>query len=428
MLFFARIPHQPMRMALDIFAQVLRTLWAHKLRSFLTMFGIAYGVFSLLMLIGVGEGFRSGQQKNMANIGEDVIFMWPGRIPAVSGQHQGGRFYFLTYHDYLDIKKEATAVRDVVPIINRSDLRAISDYASSSGAFSGATPNFASVRYLPLGEGRWLNDADEAQKRSVCVLGFQMMRNLFPGRPAIGSTILINDVRFEVVGVLANFGRQENNFNNLRVYLPLSTMRMYFPIKNAHTPDDISGFNLQPVSRAQHLEAIDQVHRIIARNHGFDPNNEDAFEGWDTIESTDRVGKIFTAMDYFLGGVGLITLALGAIGIINIMLVAVTERTREIGLMKAVGATNRDVLMQFFLEGAFLTALSGSIGVGAAAGLSELLTVIWPKTTMGFDPPHIVPVSAALAVLALSLAGIIAGLYPARKAAMLTPVEALRKE
>jgi putative ABC transport system permease protein len=417
-----------MRMALDIFAQVLRTLWAHKLRSFLTMFGIAYGVFSLLMLIGVGEGFRSGQRKNMSDIGEDVIFMWPGQIPAVAGQHQGGRFYFLTYRDYLDIKHEADAVKDIVPIINRGDMRAVSDYATSSGSFTGSLPNFAKIRYLPLGEGRWLNDADEAQKRNICVLGFQMMRNLFPGRPAIGSTILINDVRFEVVGVLANWGRQENNFNNLRVYMPLSTMRQYFPMKNAKTPDDIGGFNMQPVSRERHQEAVDQAHRIIARNHGFDPDNKDAFEGWDTIESTDRVGKIFTAMDYFLGGVGLITLALGAIGIINIMLVAVTERTREIGLMKAVGATTRDVMVQFFLEGAFLTALSGTIGVVGAAALSKVLTVAWPKSNIGFDPPHIVPLSAGLAVLALSLAGIIAGLYPARKAALLTPVEALRKE
>ncbi|MBZ5529805.1 MAG: ABC transporter permease [Acidobacteriia bacterium] len=417
-----------MNTALDIFGQVLRTLWAHKLRSFLTMFGIAYGVFSLLMLIGVGEGFRSGQRKNMADIGEDVIFLWPGQIPNVSGQHAGGRFYFITYKDYLDIKNEAKSVKDVVPIINRGDLKVVSDFATSSGTFTGATPNFATVRYLPLGQGRWLNDADEAQKRNVCVLGYQMMRTLFPGRPALGSTVLINGIRFDVVGVLDKIGKQENNGNNIRVYMPLNTMREFFPVKNAHTTDDINGLNFQPVARDLHRQAIDDVHKVIGRNHGFDPNIPEAFEQWDTVESTQMVGKIFTAMDFFLGGVGLITLALGAIGIINIMLVSVTERTREIGLMKALGATNRNVMVQFFLEGAFLTGLSGGIGVAVAAMLSKILVTAWPKSNIGFDPPHIVPISAAIAVLALCLAGIIAGLYPARKAAMLTPVEALRRE
>ncbi|HWX55784.1 MAG TPA: ABC transporter permease [Verrucomicrobiae bacterium] len=415
-----------MRMILDIFGQVMRTLWAHKLRSFLTMFGIAWGVGSLLLLIGLGEGFRSGQMKNMANIGQDVIFIWGGRIPNVSGQHQGMKPYFLTYKDFLDIRKEAALVREVAPIINRGDLRAVSEWASSSSTVTGSTPNFATIRYLPLGQGRWLNDKDETDRRAVCVLGFQMMRNLFPGRPAIGSFILINGVRFEVVGVLGNIGRQENNMNNVRLYMPFSTMKMFFPMKTEQTTDDISVINLQPVSRDQHAEALDQVHKIVARNHGFDVSNKEAFEGWDTVQSAETVGRIFTAMDVFLGGVGMVTLALGAIGIINIMLVSVTERTREIGLMKALGATNRSILMQFFLEGAFLTALSGGLGIGAVQGLMKLMTLV--ELPPFFDPPHLVPKSAALAVLSLCVAGIVAGLYPARKASLLTPVEALRKE
>jgi putative ABC transport system permease protein len=138
------------------------------------------------------------------------------------------------------------------------------------------------------------------------------------------------------------------------------------------------------------------------------------------------MGTIFTAMDWFLGGVGVVTLALGAIGIVNIMLVAVTERTREIGLRKALGATNHNILLQFFLEGAFLTLLSGAIGVGGATLLIHLLSGV--QLPQGFDTPKIIPASAVGAVLSLALAGIFAGLYPARKAALLQPIEALRQE
>ncbi|HLJ85898.1 MAG TPA: ABC transporter permease [Candidatus Angelobacter sp.] len=417
-----------MRMILDIFGQVLRTLWAHKLRSFLTMFGIAWGVGSLLLLVGLGEGFRSGQQKNLASIGENIMFLFPGRVPALPGQHQGMKPYFLTYQDYLDIKHEAKMVRDVVPILQRGDVRAQSDFASSNGQLIGTKPSFNTIRYLPLGEGRWLNEMDEQQRRNVAVIGPQMVRNLFFGRPAIGSTILLNGTRFEVIGVTASVGREESNSTNFRIYIPYSVMREYFPLKGevATSSDDISFMNFQPVSKSAHTEAMEEVHRIVARNHGFDYRNNEAFEQWDTIQSQEMVGKIFDGMDLFLGGVGLVTLALGAIGIINIMLVSVTERTKEIGLMKALGATQSNILMQFFFEGAFLTALSGGLGIGAASGFMGALAML--PSLPGFDTPHLVPASAALAVISLSIAGIVAGLYPARKAAMLQPVEALRKE
>jgi putative ABC transport system permease protein len=415
-----------MRTALDIFGQVIGTLWAHKLRSFLTMFGIAWGVFSLLMLVGLGEGFRSGNRRELETMGKDIMFIFPGRIPAVEGQQQGMKPYFVTYQDFLDIRKEATLVRNVAPVLQRGDIRAVSEFTTSNGQVVGIPPNFNEIRYLPMGQGRWLNDGDEEQRRNVAVLGFQMAHNLFSGHPALGSTILLNGVRFEVIGILSSVGKNENNSTNFRVYIPFSAMRLFFPLKNGDTIDDISFINCQPVAREQHEAAIEQIHRILGRNHGFDYHNKDAFEEFDTIQNQEMVGKIFDAMDLFLGGVGMVTLCLGAIGIINIMLVSVTERTREIGLRKALGATNRSILMQFFLEGAFITAISGGLGLAIAAGIMAALGAL--PSPPGFDPPRLVPASAAVAIISLSLAGIVAGLYPARKASLLQPVEALRKE
>jgi putative ABC transport system permease protein len=170
------------------------------------------------------------------------------------------------------------------------------------------------------------------------------------------------------------------------------------------------------------------VHRVIASRHGFDPSLKDAFDEWDTIEEEHMVSAIFNAMDIFLGGVGIVTLGLGAVGIINIMLVSVSERTREIGLLKALGATRRSILAQFFWEGLLLTAISGIIGVAVSAALMWALQQLLTGKIPGFDPPRLVPWSAALALGSLALSGIAAGLYPASKAAALDPIEALRRE
>src|SRR5215831_19144668 len=190
-----------LRLIFDIFGQTLQTLWAHKLRSFLTMFGIAWGVGSLLLLVGLGEGFRSGNKRQLETMGQDIIFIFPGTVPAVEGQHQGMKPYFLTYQNVLDIRKETKLVKNVSPVLNRGDIRAQSDFATSNGQVIGINANFNEIRYLPMGQGRWLNDLDDQQRRSVAVLGWQMTRNLFPGRPAVHSSILLNGVQFEVVGV-----------------------------------------------------------------------------------------------------------------------------------------------------------------------------------------------------------------------------------
>ena len=413
-------------MLLEIVRQSLATLWAHKLRSFLTMFGIAWGVGSLLLLVGLGEGFRSGQAKQLATLGQDIMFTFSGRIPAVQGSTQSGRLYHFTYQDYLAIRDDSKFIRIVSPVLNREDIRAVSDYGSTNGQVFGVAPVYNQIRNVPLGTGRWFNDEDNSERRRVAVVGWELLKNVFPGRPAVGSSILLNNVGFDVIGVVTKVGQDGNNGTNARIFVPIETMRNLFPLKAENSEDAISFINYRPITRDQHLRAKQEVHKIIGRRHGFDPKLEDAFEDWDTIENSQRVARIFDAMDWFLGVVGLVTLGLGAIGIINIMLVSVTERTKEIGLRKALGATYRNILTQFFIEGAFLTAFSGGIGLAISVAFVTLLAML--PSPEGFDTPRIVPASAVVAIASLAIAGIAAGLYPARKAALLPPVEALRQE
>jgi putative ABC transport system permease protein len=414
-----------MLLLLDIFGQTFRTLWAHKLRSFLTMFGIAWGVASLLLLVGMGEGFRSGNQRGFDELGKDLMFVFPGRAPVVAGSQQSGRWYRLTYDDYLDLTK-APHIRAATPVLQREDIRSVSDYASANGFVLGVEPQFRGIRYLPMDQGRWLNSLDELEHHNVAVVGPEIVKNLFPGRPAVGSPLLLNGLRFEVIGTTRTIGRGDNISENSRIYIPYATMSRHFPLKSAQQRDGLSYINYQPATRADHELAHAEMRRILAHNHGLNPQDDDSFEEWDSIRSAEMIGKIFDAMDMFLGFVGLVTLVLGAIGVVNIMLISVTERTREIGLRKAVGATHRSILFHFFLEGALLTFVSGGVGLVAAWGLTRALSGM--PAPMGFDPPRIVPSSAAIAISSLAAAGILAGLYPARVAALLPPVEALRKE
>jgi hypothetical protein len=282
----------------DIFGQVFRAIWANKLRSFLTMFGIAWGVGSMLLLISVGEGFRSGQRRELATFGNDLIMMWGGTIPAVANQHTGMRPYNLTLSDTEAIRTQGSEVRAATAFINRDDIKQQSAYESAGGQAIGAEPNYSGIRFLPLKEGRFLNDDDLRDRRRVVVLGEKSARLLFPGRPAMGEIVLLNGARFQVIGVADKSGRGNNENENQKIYIPLTTMLEMFPLKGENIPaDSVTSIQYQPRIRGDNLQATRQVHEIIARRHGFDPNSKDAFNEWDTIKSEQMVGKIWTAMD-----------------------------------------------------------------------------------------------------------------------------------
>jgi putative ABC transport system permease protein len=412
----------------DTLAQVLRAMMANKLRTFLTMFGIAWGVGSLLVLVGLGEGFRSGQHRQLATFGNDIVAMWNGTIPALANQHTGMRPYQLTPGDE-DAIKALPEVREVTGFLQRGDLYQVSAYANISGQVLGVEPNYSKVRIMPLAQGRFISEKDVADRQRVVVLGSKSATLLFAGRPMLGETININNVTFTIVGQVASISRGNNDGDNQKLYIPRSLMLELFAMKGENIAQDaLSSVQYQPTNKGDATAAVIAVHRVIGERHGFDPSLKDAFNEFDTIQEEKMIGAIFDAMDLFLGGVGIVTLCLGAVGIINIMLVSVTERTPEIGLLKAIGATKRSVLAQFFWEGLILTGISGIIGIAVSGGFMWLLQIGLTGKMPGWDPPRIVPWSAAVALGSLVICGVVAGIYPANRAAQLDPIEALRRE
>jgi putative ABC transport system permease protein len=412
----------------DILGQVFRAIAANKLRSFLTMFGIAWGVGSLLVLVGLGEGFRSGQHRQMSTLGNDIIMMFNGNIPAVANQHTGMRPYELTSGDEAAVRR-LPELRAVTIELARSDLYEVSEWNNTSSRVLGVEPNYSTVKFLPIVQGRFLDDADQTERRRVAVLGSKAATLLFRGHPLVGETITINGTAFAVVGLAGKISRGENDDADQRLYIPIATMQELFALKGANVPHDaLTSIQFQPARRGDSVAALAAADRVIADRHGFDPSLTEAFNQFDSIEEERMVGVIFDAMDIFLGGVGIVTLALGAVGIVNIMLVSVSERTREIGLLKAIGASRRSIVAQFFWEGLLLTGISGLIGIAISAGFMGILQHFLTDKMPGFDPPRLVPWSAALALGSLVLSGVAAGLYPASKAAQLDPIEALRRE
>ena len=391
------------------------------------MFGITWGVMSLLLLGSVGEGFRIGQRRQLSQLGTDLIFVFGGHVSSASGAGQTERTVQLVEQDCRLIEQECPAVRACAPVLSRGNIRAESDTNNVSFTVVGIWPSYQELRYTPLGEGRLINLQDLAEARRVVVLGDEVRKQLFPHTSAVGQRVRLDQVPFEVVGRIARIGREGLSGSNFRILIPLDTMRRYYPLPRASTyPGAVTNLIVQPVSAARHKEAIAQYRALLSRRYGFARDDTSALDQWDTIENLNRLNAIFDAMDIFLGGVGVVTLALGAIGVMNIMLVSVSERTREIGVRKALGATYRDILLQFLLEGLALAVLSGGLGLLLGWGISRSLQRLpFPD---GFAPPTVTWRVGFIAFAVLALVALGAALLPARRAALLPPAEAIRQE
>jgi putative ABC transport system permease protein len=424
--------------------QSLENLRANKLRSFLTMFGILWGIVSIVLLSAMGEGFSRGNDKVLSEFGRNVGIIWGGRTSLQVGGERAGRDVRLTVDDVRAIAAESRMLELISPEINRGAIQVKSRYNAASVQVHGIEPPYQTIRTIDIEFGRLFNWDDERDVRRVAIVGHDMAKQLFGARYPVGEPVTLNGLAFTIVGKIRQ-KNQDSSYSgpdNNKIFVPFATMARDMPRPDAEA-GVVSQILVSPKAtvigdlprsldaRTGRVEEIDwpferEIRSILARRKGFDPGDREAIAMWDTSLSTLMFGRIVHHLKQFFTVVGIVTLALGGIGVMNIMLIAVKDRTREIGVRKALGATTRSIQRQFFLEGFFLTVGSGGLGFAIGSGLCWLINLL--PLPDRFSGMIITPQTAALAVGALALVGILASTLPARRASQLPPTEALRYE